>query len=122
MTHFASDRNPPISGLSRKKVQGWQSLTDIMSVGSTILLCPTAPVEKESLSFFKIVRELINVEVRCCIKRVYMLFSLLLHMFKILYFKQYFRKQFSILAQLKSPREDSDWSFLGHMTFAKPII
>lgn len=41
-------------------------------------------------------------------------------MLKILYFG-HFLKQFSILAQWKSPRKDFDWSCLGHMTFAKPV-
>lgn len=93
-----------------------------MSVGSTILLCPAAPLEKDSLSFFKILHELINVEAGYCVQGVYILLLLFLHMFKFFYFKQFFKKWFFILGQPKSPREDFDWSFLGHVTFAKPVV
>lgn len=34
---------------------------------------------------------------------------------KFLFLKKFCKKQFCILAQLKSPREDLDWSCLGHM-------
>lgn len=64
-------------------------LTDMKYFGNTILLNPIAPVKRQfyPLSTHILVYELIKLSIGY--RRVYMLFSLVLHIFKILYFKHF---------------------------------
>lgn len=119
--HFTSDRNPPKSGLSRKKNTGVavaSGSTELKSADGVLMVLPqflifclgvfwgqslstnrhevfwqhyppksNSPSKKTVLSFFNIVYELIKLNIGY--RRVYMLFSLVLHIFKILYFKHF---------------------------------